>query len=104
MIPSQQTMLLPYALTFESLIKKAELQNQVLRFVAKLEKGEASVELESVDTNSPFYALNGSDNMIVFTTDRYKDRPLVVRGPGAGGEVTAAGVFAEILKIGNYLI
>ena len=48
-----------------------------------------------------FFNLGGSDNMIVFTTQRYKQRPLVVRGPGAGAEVTAAGVFAEIISAGN---
>ena len=59
--------------------------------------------MEAVDERHPFYSLSGSDNMIVLTTERYKERPLVVRGPGAGAEVTAAGVFAEIIKIGNYL-
>jgi aspartokinase/homoserine dehydrogenase 1 len=47
--------------------------------------------------------LSGSDNIISFTTDRYKDRPLVVKGPGAGAEVTAAGVFAEIISLSRYL-
>ncbi len=89
---------------FETKRLNAQKERKVLRYIAKLENGKASVGLQSVDADNPFYALNGSDNMIVFTTDRYKDRPLVVRGPGAGGEVTAAGVFAEILKIGNYLI
>lgn len=76
---------------------------KVLRMLAKLDDGEASIGLEAVDQESPFYFLSGSDNMIVFTTARYTERPLVVRGPGAGAEVTAAGVFAEIIKIGNYL-
>jgi aspartokinase/homoserine dehydrogenase 1 len=89
---------------FEKMRTDAAKEGKVLRYIAKLENGQASVGLQKVDDNNPFYALNGSDNMIVFTTDRYKERPLVVRGPGAGGEVTAAGVFAEILKIGNYLI
>lgn len=89
---------------FEKKRAKAEKEGKVLRYIAQLENGKASVGLQAVDTDNPFYSLNGSDNMIVFTTDRYQDRPLVVRGPGAGGEVTAAGVFAEILKIGNYLI
>ncbi|MEO1628834.1 MAG: hypothetical protein AAFV25_27035, partial [Bacteroidota bacterium] len=65
--------------------------------------GKASIGLQAVDQQHPFYTLSGSDNMIVFTTERYKERPLVVRGPGAGAEVTAAGVFAEIIKIANYL-
>ena len=71
--------------------------------IAKLEDGQASVKLEKVDKESPFYHLDGSDNMIVFSTERYMDRPLVVRGPGAGAEVTAAGVFSEILFIGHTL-
>ncbi|HNR08608.1 MAG TPA: hypothetical protein PKM27_14910, partial [Saprospiraceae bacterium] len=56
-----------------------------------------------VSPDNPFYQLAGSDNMIVFTTERYHERPLVVRGPGAGAEVTAAGVFAEVVTIGDYL-
>jgi aspartokinase/homoserine dehydrogenase 1 len=53
--------------------------------------------LQAVDLNHPFASLDGSDNMIVFFTERYHTRPLVVRGPGAGAEVTAAGVFAEVI-------
>jgi len=86
---------------FVSMITKAESNNQVLRYIATFEHGKAKVALGYVDATSPFYGLKGSDNMIVFTTSRYKDRPLVVRGPGAGAEVTAAGVFSEIISIGN---
>jgi bifunctional aspartokinase / homoserine dehydrogenase 1 len=74
-----------------------------LRMLAKIEGGKATIGLERVDAANPFYSLEGSDNMIVFTTERYRERPLVVRGPGAGAEVTAAGVFAEIITIGNFL-
>jgi len=81
----------------------AAKQGKVLRFIAKLEKGKATVSLQAVDSNHPFYSLSGSDNMIAFTTERYKERPLVIKGPGAGAEVTAAGVFAEIISISNYL-
>lgn len=88
---------------FETLRTQAASEGRVLRMVAKLEDGKATIALEEVDQSHPFYMLSGSDNMIVFTTERYKDRPLVIRGPGAGAEVTAAGVFAEIIKIGNYL-
>jgi bifunctional aspartokinase / homoserine dehydrogenase 1 len=88
---------------FEKLRSNAEKEGNVLRFSAKLEGGKASLGLDSVDSAHPFYLLSGSDNMIVFTTERYKERPLVVRGPGAGAEVTAAGIFAEIITIGNYL-
>ncbi|MEM6698962.1 MAG: hypothetical protein AAF599_11230, partial [Bacteroidota bacterium] len=78
-------------------------EDKVLRMVAKFESGSGTVGLESYPQDHPFFGLNGSDNMIVFTTNRYKETPLVVRGPGAGAEVTAAGVFAEIIRIGNYL-
>jgi len=88
---------------FEAMRKEAADKGGVLRMIAKLEDGKASIALESVGPDHPFYALSGSDNMIVFTTERYRERPLVVTGPGAGAEVTAAGVFAEIIKIGNYL-
>lgn len=87
---------------FEKRRALASGKNKVLRFIAKLEKGKASISLEEVDSAHPFYNLSGSDNIISFTTDRYSDRPLVVKGPGAGAEVTAAGVFAEIISIGKY--
>lgn len=87
---------------FEKLLEDAQNEAKALRFIARLEDGEARVGLQRVDQNSPFYGLNGSDNMMVFTTERYKERPLVIRGPGAGAEVTAAGVFAEIIKIGTF--
>ena len=88
---------------FEKMRADAAKEGKVLRFIAKLENGEASIVLQAVDASNPFYSLSGSDNMIVFTTDRYKERPLVILGPGAGAEVTAAGVFAEIITIGNFL-
>ncbi len=88
---------------FAHLRRAAEQEQAVLRMVARIEPGgKASIGLESVDATHPFYGLSGSDNMIVFTTARYRERPLVVRGPGAGAEVTAAGVFAEIIKIANF--
>ena len=88
---------------FEQLRQTAAADDRVLRMVAKVEDETATIGLTSVEKDHPFHGLSGSDNMIIFTTDRYSDRPLVVRGPGAGAEVTAAGVFAEIIKIGNYL-
>ncbi|WP_020571631.1 bifunctional aspartate kinase/homoserine dehydrogenase I [Neolewinella persica] len=88
---------------FSGLQADAAAEGKVLRMIATLEGEEASVGIQAVDSDNPFYGLNGSDNMIVFTTDRYRERPLVVRGPGAGAEVTAAGVFAEIIKIGKFL-
>jgi len=82
---------------------EAEKKGKVLRFIAKMENGKAAITLEAVDASHPFYSLSGSDNMISYTTERYKDRPVVIKGPGAGAEVTAAGVFADIIRISNYL-
>jgi len=87
---------------FEAMRKEAEKQQKVLRFIASLEKGKASIRLLQVDSKHPFYNLDGSDNIVSFTTERYNERPLVVKGPGAGAEVTAAGVFAEIISLGKY--
>jgi len=87
---------------FEIMREKAEKKGKVLRFIAALENGKASIALKEVDQKHPFYNLDGSDNIISFTTERYNDRPLVVKGPGAGAEVTAAGVFAEIISLGKY--
>ncbi|MFM7217529.1 MAG: bifunctional aspartate kinase/homoserine dehydrogenase I [Bacteroidota bacterium] len=87
---------------FQSMLAKAERRGHRLRFIARLENGKASVVLKEVDDSHPFYHLSGSDNIISFRTDRYDERPLVVKGPGAGAEVTAAGVFADIISIGNY--
>lgn len=88
---------------FEERRLAAEAAGNRLRYIARLADGQASISLDPIGPENPFFALSGSDNMIVFTTERYKDRPLVVRGPGAGAEVTAAGVFSEIITIGNYL-
>ncbi len=86
---------------FEQLRANAAADGKVLRMVAMLDGEQASIGLQAVASDHPFFMLNGSDNMIVFTTDRYKERPLVIRGPGAGAEVTAAGIFAEIITIGK---
>lgn len=88
---------------FDQMRKQAAEAGKALRFIAKMENGQTSVGLHAVDQSNPFYALDGSDNMISFTTDRYLDRPLVIKGPGAGAEVTAAGVFAEIISLSHFL-
>ena len=86
---------------FEQLKKTAEDQGKVLRYIGVMEAGKVSIKLEAVDSSHPFYSLSGSDNIIAFTTNRYTaDCPLVVKGPGAGAEVTAAGVFADLVKVG----
>lgn len=85
---------------FDQMKANAEASGKVIRYIGKLENGKVSIGLEMVDENHPFYALSGSDNIISFTTERYKERPLVVKGPGAGAEVTAAGVFADLVNVG----
>ena len=89
--------------SYEILKKEAEIKGNVLRYMAVIEGNKVEIVLKQVDSKHPFYNLSGSDNMIVFTTERYKNNPLVIKGPGAGAEVTAAGVFAEIISIGNYM-
>jgi aspartokinase/homoserine dehydrogenase 1 len=71
------------------------------RFVATMDNGRASVALSEVDARSPFYELDGSNNVILLTTERYKDYPMEIKGYGAGADVTAAGVFADIISIAN---
>lgn len=88
---------------FEHARNEAAKNQQKLCYIGKIENGKASVKLEKVNASHPFYSLSGSDNIISFTTNRYMERPLVVKGPGAGAEVTAAGVFADIIRIANYL-
>lgn len=85
---------------FNDLKAKAAAENKVIRYIGKLENGNVEISLQMVGENHPFYTLSGSDNIISFTTERYKDRPLVVKGPGAGAEVTAGGVFADLVNVG----
>jgi aspartokinase/homoserine dehydrogenase 1 len=87
---------------FAQLLADAKARGEKLRFMATLESGTAKVGLKSLPDSHPFSSLKGSDNMILLTTDRYHDRPMIIRGPGAGADVTAAGVFADVIRIGNY--
>jgi aspartokinase/homoserine dehydrogenase 1 len=88
----------------EALYRDAEKQGRRLRYVARLETGgDASVGLEAVAPDHPFCNINLTDNIVQFKSDRYSANPLVVQGPGAGPEVTAAGVFADLLRLANYL-
>lgn len=70
------------------------------RFVATLDQGKVHVGLQTVDNTHPFYSLEGSNNIVLITTERYHDYPMIIRGYGAGAEVTAAGVFADIMAVG----
>ncbi|HEY2721226.1 MAG TPA: hypothetical protein VGI82_05855, partial [Chitinophagaceae bacterium] len=69
-----------------------------LKFVARYDKGKASVGLQHISPGQDLYHLYGKDNVVLFYTDRYKEQPLVVKGAGAGAEVTASGVFADIMR------
>ncbi|CDF15657.1 aspartokinase I-homoserine dehydrogenase [Bacteroides sp. CAG:98] len=86
---------------FETRRRKLESENKRWRFVAKLENGKGSVSLQEVDSKHPFYGLEGSNNIILLTTERYKEYPMMIQGYGAGASVTAAGVFADIMSIAN---
>ena len=86
---------------FEEQRKQLAHQNKRLRFVARMENGACEVGLKEVDSHHPFYELEGSNNIILITTERYRELPMVIKGYGAGAEVTAAGVFADIISIAN---
>ncbi|HNZ37550.1 MAG TPA: hypothetical protein PKN58_08100, partial [Candidatus Marinimicrobia bacterium] len=79
----------------------ASAEGKVLRYIAIYENEKAELKLVQVEANHPFYFLSGSDNIVAFTTKRYAENPLVIKGAGAGAEVTAAGVMADIFKIAN---
>jgi aspartokinase/homoserine dehydrogenase 1 len=79
-------------------VSAAASRGRVLRYVATIESGSAGLALREYGPESPFYNLDGTDNIVMFTTARYSSNPLVIRGPGAGAAVTAGGVFADILK------
>ena len=86
---------------FEEMRKEAASHGQAFRFVATLDHGKCTVALRKVGTNSPFYRLEGSNNVILITTARYHEQPMEIKGYGAGAAVTAAGVFADIISIAN---
>ena len=87
--------------SFEQKRKELEAQDKKWRFVATLDHGETQVALKAVDHNHPFYNLEGSNNIVLLTTERYKEYPMQIQGYGAGASVTAAGVFANIMSIAN---
>jgi bifunctional aspartokinase / homoserine dehydrogenase 1 len=98
-VPAFYRCLSNYDSYFQGRREKAKKNGKKLCFSATLENNKAKAGLIEVDSLHPFYGLSGSDNIVVFTTERYFHRPLVVQGPGAGAEVTAAGVFADIMRI-----
>ncbi len=87
---------------FTDIYKKAAAKNCRLKFVAEFDNGSANVGLKEIPSDHPFYNLDGSDNIVLFFTERYSQQPLIIKGAGAGAEVTASGLFADIIRIGNH--
>ena len=86
---------------FEEKRKTIESERKRYRFVAEMDRGKCSLGLQAVDRSHPFYELEGSNNIIMITTERYNEFPMIIKGYGAGDAVTAAGVFADIISIAN---
>lgn len=86
---------------FEKQWKQLEKENKKLRYVAVLDEGKAALQLKEVDISHPAYNLDDSNNIIIITTERYKEQPMIIRGYGAGAAVTAAGIFADIIRVAN---
>jgi bifunctional aspartokinase / homoserine dehydrogenase 1 len=86
---------------FEEKRKKLAAENKRWRFVARFENGIAEVGLQEVDSKHPFFDLEGSNNLVMYTTERYHQFPMLIKGYGAGASVTAAGVFADLIKVSN---
>jgi aspartokinase/homoserine dehydrogenase 1 len=87
---------------FYNLYNTAKQENCILKFVATFENGKASVGLQHIPPSHDLYHLYGKDNIVLFYTDRYPEQPLVIKGAGAGADVTASGVFADILRAINH--
>jgi aspartokinase/homoserine dehydrogenase 1 len=86
---------------FQNIFKEANDSACRLKYVAEFFDGKANVGLQHIAANHPFYNLEGSDNIVLFFTDRYPENPLIIKGSGAGAEVTASGIFADVIRIGN---
>lgn len=86
---------------FQKIYKEAKDKNCRLKYVAEFVDGKANVGLQHIASNHPFYNLEGSDNIVLFFTERYSENPLLIKGAGAGGAVTASGLFADVIRIAN---
>ncbi len=91
----------PNAEHFNKIRIAAENENCRLKYVAEFDNGKAKVGLQHIPSDHPFYNLDGSDNIVLFFTERYSEQPLIIKGAGAGAAVTASGLFADIIRIGN---
>jgi bifunctional aspartokinase / homoserine dehydrogenase 1 len=88
--------------SFQALYKNAVNKDSKLKYVAQFEDGQASVGLQQIPKGHDFYNLEGSDNIVLFYTERYPNQPMIIKGAGAGADVTASGIFADIIRIGNF--
>jgi len=86
---------------FQSIYKEANNKGCRLKYVAEFVNGKANVGLQHIASDHPFYNLEGSDNIVLFFTDRYPENPLIIKGAGAGADVTASGIFADVIRIAN---
>ena len=86
---------------YQSLYASAKAKKCQLKYVAQFDNGKASVGLQEIPEGHPFYNLEGSDNIVMFYTQRYPKQPMIIKGAGAGADVTASGLFADIIRIGN---
>nr|WP_293299707.1 bifunctional aspartate kinase/homoserine dehydrogenase I [Allomuricauda sp.] len=91
-----------YEADFQKMYKDAADADCKLKYVAQFEEGKAKVGLQKIPKGHDFYNLEGSDNIVLFFTERYPNQPLIIKGAGAGADVTASGIFADIIRIGNY--
>ncbi|AOW17665.1 bifunctional aspartate kinase/homoserine dehydrogenase I [Polaribacter vadi] len=86
---------------FQEIYNEANNKNCRLKYVAEFVNGKANVGLQHIPAEHPFYNLEGSDNIVLFFTDRYPENPLIIKGAGAGADVTASGIFADVIRIAN---
>ncbi|QLG46641.1 bifunctional aspartate kinase/homoserine dehydrogenase I [Costertonia aggregata] len=91
-----------YEAEFQKIYAAAAAKDSKLKYVARFEEGKASVGLQEIPKGHDFYNLEGSDNIVLFYTKRYPDQPMIIKGAGAGADVTASGIFADIVRIGNF--
>ncbi|MDB2606271.1 bifunctional aspartate kinase/homoserine dehydrogenase I [Zobellia sp.] len=94
--------LIEYEDDFQAMYKEAHDADSKLKYVAQFEDGKASVGLQAIPKGHDFYNLEGSDNIVLFYTERYPNQPMIIKGAGAGADVTASGIFADIIRIGNF--
>ncbi len=87
---------------FQELYREAKDADSKLKYVAQFENGKAKVGLQQIPKGHDFYNLEGSDNIVLFFTERYPNQPMIIKGAGAGADVTASGIFADIIRIGNF--